>query len=251
VKSEGRPVKVKIAICDDEPAEIGYLSLKTREWAKNNDIELTVLSFANAEDFLLNYTNINPDILLLDIQMPGLTGVELAVKIRGEYKNETMQIIFITGYADYISLGYEVAALHYLMKPVKEEKLFEVLDRALKKLRKTEKSIIFSSTGGENIPVFMGEIMSIESFAHYLEIKLLQNTKIRVKTPLNEIERTLHELGGQFIRCHRSYIAGLKHIKKITKTDVILDDGSAVPVSRRLYNDVNQAVIKFFMEDRV
>jgi len=246
-------MEIKTAICDDEPAEINYLSLCIRKWAKNNGISITVLSFANAEDFLTNYKNINPDILFLDIQMPGINGVELAEKIRAEYKNETVQIIFVTGYADYMSLGYEVSALHYLMKPVKEDKLFEVLDRALKKLNKIEKTVIFSSADGENIPVLTSGIMSVESFAHYSEIVLSQNSKImkiKVKMPLTEIERVLGELSGNFVRCHRSYIVGLKHIKKITKTDVILDNDAAVPLSRRLYDGVNQAVIKFFMENR-
>lgn len=246
-------MNIKIAICDDEPAEINYLSLNVRKWAKSNGIIIAVLLFSNAEALLTDYKNINPDILLLDIQMPGLNGVELAEKIRGEYKNETVQIIFVTGYADYMSLGYEVAALHYLMKPVKEDKLFEVLDRALKKLNKIEKMTMFTSIDGENTPVLTNEIISVESFAHYSNITFLQNSKIskiKVKMPLSEIERTLDELGGDFIKCHRSYIVGLKHIKKITKTDVILDDDTAVPLSRRLYDNVNQAVIKYFMEGR-
>jgi len=246
-------MEIKVAICDDEKTEINYLSLNVRKWAKTNNITLTVLLFNDAEDLLANYTNIHPDIMLLDIQMPGLNGIELAEKIRNEYKNETVQIIFITGYADYMSLGYEVAALHYLMKPVKEDKLFEVLERAMKKLSKIDKSIIFSSTDGENIPVLTSEIMYAESFAHYSDITIIRNakiSKIKVKMPLGEIDRTLAELSGNFIKCHRSYIAGLKHVKKITKTDVIFDDGSVVPVSRRLYNDVSQAMIKFFMEDK-
>ena len=244
-------MNIKIAICDDEQAELDYLSLNVRKWAKNNGITVTVLVFANAEEFLKNYKNINPDIMLLDIQMPGLNGVELAEKIRGEYKNETVQIIFITGYADYMSLGYEVAALHYLIKPVKEDKLFETLNRAMKKLNKVEKTVFFSSTDGENIPVLTNNIMYAESFAHYSEIIVLQNSKIikiRVKMSLTEIENTLND--SHFIKCHRSYIVGLKHIKKIVRTDVILDNDLTVPVSRRLYNDVNQAVINFFKEDR-
>ena len=251
---------ITAAICDDEQVEINYLSLNIRKWARTcgiKDMNINILSFSSAEDFILNYHGINPEILFLDIQMQGLNGVELAKKIREEYKNETVQIVFVTGYADYISLGYEVEALHYLMKPVKEDKLFEVLDRALKKSNKIEKTVIFSSADGENIPVPINSVMLVESFAHYSDITLFQNskitkitkiTKIKVKMPLSEIERTLDESSGKFIKCHRSYIVGLMYIKKITKTDIILDDDTLVPLSRRLYNDVNQAVIKFFKE---
>ena len=247
-------MEMKIALCDDEPAEIKYLSMNIRRWAENNNIILTVLSFSGADALFANYTDITPDILILDIEMPGTNGIELAKKIRAEYKNNTVQIIFVTGYADYISLGYEVDALHYLMKPVKEDKLFEVLDRALQKLKKIEKTVIFSSIYGENVPISINDIMAVESFAHYSEITVSQNakttaiTKIKVKMPLHEIERILDETGGNFVKCHRSYIVGLKHIKKITKTDIVLDDDTAVPLSRRLYDSVNQAVMKYFKE---
>lgn len=66
--------------------------------------------------------------------MGAMDGVTMARKLRQD--NQTIQIIFITGYADYISDGYEVDALHYLMKPIQEEKLFTVLDRAVTKLIK-------------------------------------------------------------------------------------------------------------------
>ena len=241
-------MEIKIAICDDEQAQVDHLSVSVRKWARENDIKATISPFVDAETFLAAYQNISSDIILLDIQMPKINGVELAEKIRKEYKDDAVQLIFITGFAEYMSLGYEVAALHYLTKPVKEDKLFEVLARAQKNLNKIEKTIVFASTDGENIPVLIGDIMYVESFAHYSEINVSKKAKITVRTPLGEIERSLGELGDAFAKCHRSYIVGLKHVKKITKTDVILDDGSAVPISRRLYGDVNQALIKFFKE---
>lgn len=92
------------------------------------------------------------DILLLDVEMGGMDGVTLAKKLR--QGNETVQIVFITGYSDYIAEGYEVAALHYLMKPVDEQKLFSVLDRAVEKLRKDEKTLTVESGGATvRIPV--------------------------------------------------------------------------------------------------
>lgn len=79
-------------------------------------------SFSSAENFLFYYAEeCDYDILLLDVEMGAMDGVTMAKKLR--QSNDTVQIIFITGYSDYIFEGYEVAALHYLMKPVKEEKL--------------------------------------------------------------------------------------------------------------------------------
>lgn len=103
-------------------------------------------TFTSAESFLFHYAEESDyDILLLDIEMGGLDGVTMAKQLRKS--NDTVQIIFITGYSDYISEGYEVAALHYLMKPVKEEKLCSVLDRAAEKISRNEKVLHFEMSG--------------------------------------------------------------------------------------------------------
>ncbi len=89
------------------------------------------------KDYTLKMSLGKLDILLLDIEMGAMDGVTLAKTLRKE--NDTLQIVFLTGYSDYISEGYEVAALHYLLKPVQKEKLFSVLYRALDKVKKNEK----------------------------------------------------------------------------------------------------------------
>ena len=86
-------------------------------------------------------------ILLLDIEMGGMDGVTMARKVR--QADDAVQIIFITGYSDYIAEGYEVEALNYLMKPVDEEKLFSVLGRAAEKLRKNERTLTLDLGGGD------------------------------------------------------------------------------------------------------
>ena len=144
----------KFAICDDEIIEIKYLSSLVTKWGKKTDNIAIVSTFEDAKSFLFNYAeNKDYDILLLDIEMSGanpkihtMNGVELAKQIRTE--NTSVQIVFITGFPDFIAEGYEVSALHYLMKPVKEDKLFEVLNKAVIRLQATPRTILFSKTGG-------------------------------------------------------------------------------------------------------
>ena len=117
----------KIAICDDFAADRKYLSSLCERWSRHNCYRIQISEFTSAENFLFYYAEKKDfDILLLDIEMGAMDGVTMARKLRQD--NQTIQIIFITGYADYISDGYEVDALHYLMKPIQEEKLFAVLD---------------------------------------------------------------------------------------------------------------------------
>ncbi len=239
-------MNITLAICDDENPEIEYLKALTEKWARDRNLSIRLLTFSSAERFLFAYDSDKAvDILLLDIQMSReqgksqMDGISLARKIRSQ--NETMQLIFVTGLPEYVGEGYEVSALHYLMKPVKEGKLFETLDKALKNLSKTERHLLLAS-GGASLRVSAGEILSVESFAHKSEITTKAG-KIETKLSISELEA---QLGEGFVRCHRSYLVGLKYISRISKTDIILDNGVSIPLSRRLYEQVNQAFIQYY-----
>ena len=226
----------KIAICDDSAEDRKYIAALTRRWAEHSGHLLELSQFVSAESFLFEYGDKSDyDILLLDIEMGEMDGVSLAKRLRRE--NETLQIVFITGYADYISEGYEVAALHYLMKPVKEDKLPAVLDRAAERLHKAER-VLTLELGGEMARVPLRQIRYIDVRLNYATVHA-QNDYI-VKKPLGEIAAALDE---RFYRVGRSAIVNLTCISRVTKTDIYLDDGTAIPLPRGAYEGVNRAII--------
>ncbi|MEG1559674.1 MAG: response regulator [Clostridia bacterium] len=135
-----------MANCDDEAIELKYLSSFVGEWTKQNDNIVIISIFKSAETFIFDYAdNKDYNILLLDIEMPGINGVELAKRARLD--NATVQIIFITGFPNFLAEGYEVSALYFLMKSVGYEKFLEVLTRASINLSKAERVIIFNIDG--------------------------------------------------------------------------------------------------------
>ena len=236
-------MEIKIAICDDEHKQAEYNKMLVSKWADTNNIKINIEMFGSAESFKSAWSKGQEfDILLLDIQMGGQNGVELAKNLRG--KDNKLIIIFITALPDFINEGYDVFALHYLMKPINEDKLYEVLDRAVKHIAKNV-TALFLPVDGENKRVAVGDIIYIESFAHFSEVVTV-NGALKVKMPISELEQQLAQSSGSFTRCHRSYIVGLKYVDSITKTDIILDGGASLPLSRRLYGDVNKAMIKYF-----
>ena len=179
------------------------------------------------------------DILLLDIQMGGQNGVELAKEIR---KSDTkLSIIFITGFVDYMSAGYDVSALHYLIKPINENKLFEVLDKAQKSLEK-ESEFLTLTINRKDIFIPLHDIIYIESSLNYININTIKE-QYKIKMSLTEIE---DKLGGGFFKCTRSFIVGLRYVHVITKKEIILTTGVSVPLGRGLYDDINNAFIKYF-----
>ena len=226
----------KIAICDDLAADRKYLSSLCEIWSRHSCYHIQISEFTSAENFLFYYAEKKDfDILLLDIEMGAMDGVTMARKLRQD--NQTVQIIFITGYADYISDGYEVDALHYLMKPLQEEKLFTVLDRAVTKLIKNERVLNIISQG-EMLRLPISQINYAEVNSNYITIHSQQT--ITLKMTLSELEK---KLDSHFFRAGRSALVNLKRISRVTKKEIYLQDGSIIPLPRGAYEKVNRAII--------
>ncbi len=228
-------MKINLAICDDDNNQIEFTKNLVNTWAINNNILTDIKTYNSAEDFLFNAIDESFDIALLDIEMGKINGVELAYKIR--MQDEMVQIIFITGYDDYIAQGYEVSALQYLMKPIKKEKFLQTLDRAIEKLKRNEKKLFCKTNNGNiNIPLF--EIKYIEVNKNYITV--FAKEEYIMKMTLSNIEK---ELDSSFFKIGRSFIINLAFIKKVLKSEVVLIDESVIPLPRGMYEKLNRAII--------
>ncbi len=228
---------MRIAICDDNKTDALFVQKITENWLKSRGFEVQIETFSSAESFLFRYAEEkNFDILLLDVEMGQMDGVTMAKRIRQE--NETMQIVFITGYSDYISEGYEVEALHYLMKPVREEKLSSVLDRAADKIRQNEK-VLNLELSGEMVRLPMHEIRYLDVQKNYVTVHAKQDYTL--KRSLGDFEKELDE---RFFRAGRGLILNLKTIRRVTKQEVHLSDGCVLPLPRGAYEPLNRAIIE-------
>ena len=195
--------------------------------------------FTSAESFLFHYSENNDyDILLLDVEMGKLNGIDLAKQLRA--RNSRAQIVFITGYPDFIAEGYEVSALHYLMKPVSSEKLVEVLNRA-SDLSQKERPYLLVSSERETIRIFFDDIYYAESQGHYMLI-YTQQMQYRVRMTVSGL---LEKLDEGFYRCSRSFVVSLRHVCRITKGEIFLENQVSLPLGRGQYDEINKAMIHY------
>ena len=227
----------RVAIVDDSETDAQFVRDLLIDWSENRQLGIQAQIFSSAESFLFRYAEDKDwDILLLDIEMGAMDGVTMAKRVRRD--NEAVQIVFITGYSDYISEGYEVAALHYLMKPVNREKLLSVLDRAMEKRRQQERCLILESAG-ELVRIPFYEIRYLDVRQNYVTVHAKDDHT--VKRTLGDLEK---ELDNRFFRVGRSMIVNLSFIQRVNKTEMRLSDGTVLPLPRGAYEPLNRAIIQ-------
>ena len=218
---EGNPLRV--SICEDDAAQAQFLAQEVRAFAPGARVE----TFARGEDMLLARGEL-ADILLLDIQMPGMDGVALARELRT--RGNQAQIIFVTGFADYMQAGYDVEAVHYLLKPVKPEQLLEVLSRARERLESGARMAALRIEG-EWVRLRVQDVLYAESRGHYAHIFLRDGRELRAKMALGDLADAL---GADFFRCQRSFLVNMRCVARVTAAHLVLDGGREIPLARGL-----------------
>lgn len=233
---------IKIAVCDDEAGQARLLEGHVQAWGRERREPCSVRLFPSGDAFLFQWEEEKDwNALLLDIQMPGLNGLDLARQLRKS--GSTLPIVFITGLPDYMDQGFELEALHYLIKPISREKLFACLDRAMKRDRQ-EPALLLSTLDSQELRVPQKDITVVEASGRRALVTAAGSQTIEVKASFQSILSQL--VPDDFVQCHRSYVVGLRHIRLLGKEQLTLDSGQAVPVSRRLFPQVNAAFINFY-----
>lgn len=230
---------MRIAVCDDEEAQRKLIINYLQEWAKGRDRIIDALPFSSAENFWFCWEDDKSfDLLILDIEMGGLSGMDLAKRIREE--DEEIPILFITGYETYMAQGYEVSAIQYLLKPMYKEKLFTALDK-LQRGKKPEEKLTFQTEDGVLL-LAPYDIWFVEAAKHQCILHTVE-VSYQVRHSFTELMKILGRR-REFAHCHRSYLVNMQHISAITRTEIVMDDQAHLPVSRSAHKAVNAAFIR-------
>lgn len=229
---------MKLALCDDDLTQLEYLEKLVLNWMESRGVHWEIFKYPAAEQLLFDYYPNRFDVLLLDIQMQGINGVALAKKVRE--LGDAAAVIFITALIDYVLEGYNVGAVQYLLKPVDKAKLFEALDSVCVKTKDKPKIILENEDKKQ--AVYRDDIIFAEAFSHKTRI-VLNSGELFVGKSISQVQQLFDK---DFYKCHRSYIVNIKHINEIRKYELVMDNGAVIPVSRRIYKDVNREFISYY-----
>lgn len=236
-------MKIKCLIVDDEDLAIDVIA----EYIKRIDYLELIGSSNNAVDAMALLNQHKVDLLFLDIQMPGLTGLQLLrnLSVRPE-------VILTTAYSEYALEAFDLQALDYLIKPISFERFIKAINRFFKirhsqiQLPEQESSIvsqeafIFVKSDKKMVKVVLNEICYIESLRNYVSILLSDGGLVKTMNTISNIEEKLPE--KQFLRVHRSYIVAIDKIDSYTSGSFKVNK-QIIPIGR-LYKDNVKAKLK-------
>jgi DNA-binding LytR/AlgR family response regulator len=225
-----------VAICEDEDVFRREQEIICREIFEKLNFEYHISIFDSSTDFWDAFlTGMRCDLILLDIVMDETNGVELARKIREHDRN--VAIVFITSNPGFALQGYDVDALHYLIKPLKSD----VLERLIKAdyRQRFQCNFLVFKSGTQTLRLPIRDVICLETVGRRVAITLLDKT-VEYSGKLSDL------LDGkeQFVRCHKAFAINLRNIRELKRTDAIATNGKPIPVSRTYIKDVQKAFLR-------
>lgn len=227
---------LKIAVCDDTYSFLTDTQDMIRQWP-NRPKEAVISLFSDA-DALLEAHRTDPfDVILLDVVMPLLNGIEAAAEIRRQDK--TVKIVFLSVSPEFAVDSYTVKADNYLLKPVNPAKLFDCLDEIQAQLQEAVKSITVKSTSAVH-RISLQEIEYLEAQGKLVAFQLSGGQTVCGTDPFYVYEQSLFLEGG-FFKCHRSYLVNIHKIQTFTPKEITMNSGARIPISRGCHKEFESA----------
>lgn len=230
---------MNVAICDDHKMILNAVESMTCR-VLGNDCNIT--AFADGYELIeYIYGGIkNVDILITDIKLGNLNGIELAKRIKGDYPN--VKIIFITGYAEYSQEIFEAGPSYFLLKPIKEEKFRQAVDFVLKAGENgKEKYLPFKIKSGGIKSFLISDVIYFESRMRKVILHSKTDGETETYGKLDELESKLPE---NYIRCHQSYIVNMNSVTSLNARSFSMCGGMEIPISQTKYGNVKR---KYFI----
>lgn len=217
---------MQIAIVEDEAPVRDGLVQAIQQYDAARSCPMQVEAFPDSESFLRHPCHQTADILLLDIQMPGMDGMSLARRIR--QTNGQAVLLFVTSMVSYAVQGYQVEALDFLVKPVQQKTLFDALDRAARKVSQTRTHYLNLRTGSTYHHIDVQELLYVEAGNHKILLHTRQGV-IESAGTIRGMEKELEPWG--FFCCHAAFLVCLSAISRVEGMDAVIN-GERIPVSK-------------------
>lgn len=234
---------MRIAICDDEEYILSLIEGYILKYSELCGYTFTWAKFKKGQE-LLDYLKDKKDIdiIFLDIQIPGMNGIDVAREIRK--KDSKVKIFFLTSLIKYAIEGYSVKAERYLIKPLKYGQFEKELATVLKTIEVENDRFFIEKNDNGIFKIMLSDVIYIETIGRNT---LIHTTSDNVVSYRNMKE---HEnlLDSCFFRCHRAFIVNLAFVKSVVDFNVILEKDKIIPLSKYRKKDFKEALLDYYGE---
>ena len=236
-------IMIQVLICDDCIQDLEEIERQIILFGQKQHIDFDIRTFSEPEAVLIELQDSGiPQIFILDVEMPGMDGFELAEKIREI--TSTALIFFLTSHEDLAIHGYHVNAFRYITKLNMAQGLDEALSSAVKELQTIDKKCITLKRYADLFLVPYKEIVYVMRVSRVLTIKTVFNGELSDHRGINELYAQLND--PRFLLIDRSCFVNIDFVSSIVGCDLKLKNGETLPVSRRSLQKVKQALLEYW-----
>ncbi len=225
---------MKIAVCDDESYILDEICRVISNELTSYGDDFKIEKYTDGMSVVKDKNLLAYDVIFLDIELGDMNGVELASSIRqlGYHGN----IVFITTFAEYSTLGYKVHAFRYILKSNLEEEIKE----CLVSLRE---SMVDDTVTLNGMTVFLKDVMYMSSENHKVVFHMVNEQNLQFYEKLDDVEKKMQSV--DFLRVHKSFLVNLRHVTAYKKNQLVLCSAVTIPISRNRQDDVLMSVEKW------
>ncbi len=233
---------LSIAVCDDEIIECCNMEKRIKKMIEEMKIPCIIRQFRSGGELLQALESF--DIVFLDIMMPEMDGMKTAQLFRKKASDKIL--IFVSSSREYVFEAYDVEAFQYLLKPVEDRKLKNVLQKAVLKTERRSQEFIIVSSQRQKKKLFLDDIYYFEIKGRIVDAHGPEGI-FTYYEQMGELENKLQDKG--FFRCHKSYLVNLKYVDGYNRQEAVLENGERIVIAKRRYEDFCQEVLKAMREN--
>lgn len=234
---------MRIAACDDNVEFLQGLSQLLNVYSKENSCNVEYKIFTNPLELVTQMEKgVHYDVVLLDICMPGINGIQCAKDIRK--CDNFVKIVFLTSSADYGVESYQVKAYDYHLKPLEKEKLFSVLRRIEMETQKKEQNIFVLKSKTGITKISLSKLEYCEVINRKVVFRMVNGEEYECSLRMNELEEKLMTFGC-FMRPHRSFLVNIDFVRTLTTHNIVMESGAQIPIPREKYAIIKQMYMEY------
>lgn len=242
---------IRIAICDDSISDLSNMVSIVNDYivTQKGRFDIEYVAFQNAADLIAAMEGGQRfDVLLLDILMPLVNGMDAAKEIR-QY-NQDVKIIFSTSSPEFAVESYAVDAFYYAIKPIWKEKLCLLLDKVIAEIKVSEGfSFLVKSKAGLT-RIYINRLEYVEVIGRTIFYHIIDGSVIEASGSMVELNDALLN-HPNLIKPHRSYIINMDYIDTLSSREIIMKSRSIVPMARANYQAIKSAYINYTFSEHI